>query len=103
MSSRSSREQVIKQEVLAALDNLKATWQRIVVATENIRLEEKNYEGEKGQYKLGLRNSTEVLQAEMLLAEAHIRNIAAIVDYQIAQVDLAFATGMLLGASRVTW
>lgn len=27
----------------------------------------------------------------------------AIVDYQIAQVDLAFATGMLLGASRVTW
>lgn len=103
LSSRSAREQVIKQEVLAALDNLEATWQRIVVAMENVRLEIKNYLGEKGQYKVGLRNSTEVLEAEMLLAEAKIREIAAIVDYQIAQVDLAFATGMLLGASRVTW
>ena len=29
--------------------------------------------------------------------------IAALTEHQIAQVDLAFATGTLLGASRVQW
>jgi hypothetical protein len=29
--------------------------------------------------------------------------IAALADYQIAQVDIAFATGTILGASNVMW
>ena len=62
-----------------------------------------NYEGEQGEYKLGLRTSTEVLEAEDLWANSKIDRISAIVDYQVAQIDLAFATGMLLGASGVSW
>jgi hypothetical protein len=29
--------------------------------------------------------------------------VSAISDYQIAQVDIAFATGTVLGASHVDW
>ena len=32
-----------------------------------------------------------------------LAEIRALAEYQIAQVDLAFATGMLLGASKVRW
>jgi outer membrane protein TolC len=65
--------------------------------------ERRNYEAERGEYQLGLRNSTDVLDAEDRLAEARISEAVALVDYQIAQVDLAFATGTLLGAAKVSW
>jgi hypothetical protein len=42
-----------------------------------------------------------VLDAATRLAEAQLQEINAITDYQISQVDLAFATGTLLGQSRV--
>jgi hypothetical protein len=29
--------------------------------------------------------------------------VNAIAEYQISQVDIAFAAGMVLGASNVTW
>jgi hypothetical protein len=44
-----------------------------------------------------------VLDADARLADARLAEIRAIVEYEIAQVDLAFATGTLLGASRVEW
>ncbi len=103
LATRSDREQAIKEEVLGALDNLEAAWQRIRAAVQTVYAEELNYDAEYGQYQLGLRNSTEVLDAENRMAEAKIAEIIAIVDYQIAQVDLAFATGMLLGAAKVSW
>jgi hypothetical protein len=36
-------------------------------------------------------------------AEAQSAEILALTEYQIAQVDLAFATGTLLGAAKVRW
>lgn len=103
LATRSAREQAIKQEVLAALDNLEASWQRIMAARQNTAAEAANYRAEQGQYQIGLRNSTEVLDAEARLSDARAEEISAVVDYQIAQIDLAFAAGMLLGASRVSW
>ncbi len=103
LATRSLREQAIKQEVLNALDNLEASWQRIMAAMQNVALEGRNYVAEQGQFRLGLRNSTEVLDAENRLANANAAEVSAIIDYQIAQIDLAFATGMLLGATQVTW
>ena len=75
----------------------------IYAAANNVVAEAANYEGELGQFKLGRRTSTDVLIAEGALAEANVEEIRAVVNYQIAQVDLAFATGNLLGASRVGW
>ncbi|MHC4093866.1 MAG: TolC family protein, partial [Planctomycetota bacterium] len=103
LATRSVREQVVKQEVLNALDNLEATWRRILAAMQDEILQARNYQAERDQYRLGLRNSTDVLDAEDRLANAKIGAISATVDYQIAQIDLAFATGTLLGAARVSW
>ena len=103
LATRTSREQSVKQEVLDALDNLHATWRRILASDVTVGLEAQNYQAEQGQYQLGLRNSTEVLFAEERLADANVASINAVLDYQIARIDLAFATGMLLGASRITW
>jgi len=103
LATRNAREQAIKEEVLNALDNIEATWQRIKAAELSVVYQELNYKGEQGEYKLGLRTSTEVLRAEDLWANSKIDRISAIVDYQVAQIDLAFATGMLLGASGVAW
>ncbi|MHC4765039.1 MAG: TolC family protein [Planctomycetota bacterium] len=103
LATRSAREQAIKEEVLSALDNLEMTWQRIGATMETVFAEGRNYDAEQGEYQLGLRNSTDVLDAEDRLAEARISEAVALVDYQIAQVDLAFATGMLLGAAKVSW
>ena len=37
------------------------------------------------------------------LADAQSREVAALASYQIALVDLAFATGNSLGAARIRW
>ena len=103
LSTRSAREQVVKLEVLNALDNLDVSWRRIIAATQNVFMEEENFKAERGQYRLGMRTSTDVLIAEDAWADARISEISAVVDYQIAQIDLAFATGMLMGASKVSW
>ncbi len=103
LATKSAREQAIKEEVLNALDNIEASWQRIKASQLSVIYEGHNYRGEQGEYRLGLRTSTEVLRAEDLLANSKIDEIAAIVEYQVAQIDLAFATGMLLGASGVSW
>ena len=58
---------------------------------------------EQRQFELGLRTSTEVLEANAALANARSSEIRALTEYQIAQVDLAVATGTLLGAARVRW
>ncbi len=103
LATRSSREQAIKQEVLSAVDNLEAAWERIKAARLNVQLQQLNYRAEQGQYELGFRTSKEVLDAETSLGEARLEEVAAKVEYQIAQIDLAFATGTLLGAARVSW
>jgi hypothetical protein len=44
-----------------------------------------------------------VLDASTNLANAQSAEVRALADYQIAQTDLAFATGTLLGATKVQW
>ena len=58
---------------------------------------------EQRQFNQGLRTSTDVLDAQTRLANAQSSEVQAIAEYQIAQVDIAQATGTVLGASRVAW
>ena len=57
----------------------------------------------KRQFEVGLRTSTYVLDAQAKFANAQSGEIKSLTEYQIAQIDLAFATGMLLGADKVSW
>ena len=101
LATRELREQAIRQEVYDAVDELRQNWQRILAARNEAVLAGRTYEAERRQFELGRRTSTDVLDAAERLALAQSREIRAVTDYQVAQVDIAFATGTLLGHGRV--
>jgi outer membrane protein len=103
LTSREQETLQIRQEIADASDTLQTDWQRIVAAHERVVLSSRTYDVEVRQFNLGLRTSTDVLIAQTDLANAQLAEVSAISDYQIAQVDIAFATGTVLGASHVDW
>ncbi|MEI2701495.1 MAG: TolC family protein [Baekduia sp.] len=78
-------------------------WQRILAARQSVILNTRTLQAEQRQFDVGNSTSTDVLDAAARLADAQLAEIRALTDYQIAQVDLAFATGTLLGAGKVDW
>ena len=68
-----------------------------------VDLAERTFRAEKRQFDVGLRTSTEVLEADARLGDAQSRRIRALAAYEIAQIDIAYATGTLLGKDRVIW
>ncbi|MBC7835926.1 MAG: TolC family protein [Phycisphaerales bacterium] len=103
LSTRDARALAIRQEVLDAADRVEAGWQRILAARQAAIAAARTFLAEQRQNEVGLRTSTDVLDAAARLAESQSAEIRAISDYQIALVDLAFATGTLLGAVEVDW
>jgi len=103
LASRDSRRALIELEVLNAIDQVEANWQRILASRQRAILDGRLFEAEKRQFEIGLRTSTDVLQAQTSFADAQSAEILALAEYQIALVDLAYSTGMLLGAAKVQW
>ncbi|KPL17432.1 MAG: hypothetical protein AMS26_00995 [Bacteroides sp. SM23_62] len=103
LASKESKKSEIKYEVLSQIDKLEANWQRILASRQTTILKDEQYRAEKRQFELGLVTSTDVLNAQTDLAEAQRVEILALVEYQIAIIDLAYATGTLLGAAKVEW
>ena len=97
------RELTVRREIYDALDQVGQNWQRILAARQNVLLAGLNYDAELKQFSEGLRTMTEVLETLTRLGEAQLREVRAIGDYQVSIIDLAFATGTLLGHSRVGW
>jgi outer membrane protein len=103
LATRANREELIQQEVLNAVDQIETNWQRILAARQNTILNGRLYEAEKRQFEQGQRTSTDVLNAQINFANAQSSEIQALAEYQIALVDLAYATGTTLGADKVEW
>jgi outer membrane protein TolC len=103
LATRDQQAAAIRQEVLDAVDELETNWQRILAARERVALAARTADGEIRQFDQGLRTSTDVLSAQTDLADARSAEVAAVSDYQISQVDIAFATGTLLGEAGVDW
>lgn len=103
LATREQRTAAIRQEVFDAIDQLEQDWQRILAARQEALLAGRTYDAEQRQFEVGLRTSTDVLDAATRLADAQSREILALADYEISQVDIAFATGTLLGQARVRW
>jgi outer membrane protein len=103
MATRNDRERMIELEVLNAVDQVEANWQRILAARQNSILNGRLYEAERRQFELGARTSTDVLDAQTKFADAQSAEITALAEYQISLVDLAYATGTVLGAARIQW
>jgi outer membrane protein TolC len=94
---------MIEQEVLDSIDQLEANWQRVLASRQSTILDGRLFSAEQRQFELGLNTSTDVLQAQANFANSQSAEIRALVDYQIALVDLAYATGTLLGAAKIRW
>lgn len=103
LSSIDGRRQTIRQEVLDASDDIKAGWQRVLAARQSVILNTRTLDAEQRQFDVGLSTSTDVLDAAARLADAQSTEISAIVNYQLSQINLASATGTLLGADKVEW
>ncbi len=101
LASREARRQAITQEVLNAADTVENTWRRILAARLESVLAGRTFEGEKRQFDVGLRTSVDVLDAAARLADAQSREVDALAGYEIALIDLAFATGTTLGSSGI--
>ena len=100
-ASREARRQAITQEVLNAADTVENTWRRILAARLESVLAGRTFDGEKRQFDVGLRTSTDVLDAASRLANAQSREVDALAGYEISLIDLAFATGTTLGSSGI--
>lgn len=103
LRTKEARAQAIRQEVLDAIDTLDSAWQRVLAARQSVILNTRLYDAEQRQFNVGRSTSTDVLDAAAALTEAQSAEVRALADYQVAQVDLAFATGTLLGAARIDW
>lgn len=100
LASKDAREQSIRREVLDAADALETGWQRILAAQQAVVLAQRSLESEQRQFDLGKSTSNDVLDAASRLGDAQLAEVRAIVDYQVSQADMAFATGTVLGATK---
>lgn len=103
LSTREARRQQIEKEVRDAIDQLSSTWQRILASRQAVALASRTLDAERRQFDVGRSTSTDVLDADANLAEARLTEIRAVVEYQIAQIDLAVATGTVLGQAGIEW
>lgn len=103
LASKEQRQAIVEAEVLNAIDQLETNWQRILAARQSALLEERLYQAEIRQFEIGMVTSTDVLEAQANFANAQSTEINALTEYQISLVDLAYATGTLLGSANVEW
>jgi len=103
LATKERREILIRKEVLDAIDQMEANWQRVAASRLNAELALRNFEAEQRLYDQGRSISYDLLNALAGYANALSAEIRALTEYQISQVDLAYATGSLLRAARVEW
>jgi outer membrane protein len=103
LATEASRKASIEYDVLAAADKIDANWQALLAARQSTILQGRLHDAEKRQFELGMRTSTDVLNAQTSFADAQSSEINALTEYQIALVDLSYATGTILGADRIQW
>jgi len=101
LTTKALQTLTIKREIYDAVDQVDQNWQRILAARQQVLIAGINYEAELKQFNEGLRTMTEVLETLTRLGEAQIKEIRAISDYQVSLIDTAFATGTLLGYSKL--
>lgn len=103
LATKQQRIAQITQELLDAVDSLELNRANIVAAQRRVILNRRLLEAETRLLDAGQRTSTEVLQAQSNLANARLAEVQATTTFQISQVDIAFATGTLLGAGNIYW
>lgn len=102
LTTKTLQTLTVKREIHDAIDKVDQHWQRIIAARQQVLIAGINYEAELKQFNEGLRTMTEVLETLTRLGEAQMKEIRAMSDYQVALIDVAYATGTVLGASKIS-
>ncbi|HEY1686208.1 MAG TPA: TolC family protein [Tepidisphaeraceae bacterium] len=103
LATREQRIISIKQDLYTAITEFTESWERMLAARKRVEMDARLLDVQIRQFQQGLQTSTQVLDAQTTLGIAKDQEISAIRDYQIAQVDIAYATGTLLGSSHIRW
>jgi hypothetical protein len=85
------------------MDAVEQQWHRILANQLSVATAERTYEAERIQFEQGESTNTEVFVQLSNLAQAQQLLIQSFADFQRALVDLAFATGTVLGQSGMVW
>ena len=101
LTTRELKTLTVRREIYDALDQVAQNWQLIITNRQSVVLAGANYTAELKQFNEGLRTMTEVLMTLTKLGNTQIKEVKAIANYQVALIDLAYATGTLLGYGRV--
>lgn len=102
MASKDLQELTIKNEVLGAMENLNSGWNSILTTSNSVEIAKRTMDAEERQFELGMQTSTEVLRVQAEYASALLSQLVAVVNYQVAQIDLCYAVGGLNEAAQVT-
>lgn len=97
LATREQKRLAVRQEVFDAVDVVEQNWRRILAARQNVIAAAANYQAEQSLFTEGLRTAQDVLLALQQLGAAREKEVAVVAEYQSAQIDLAYATGVLLG------
>ncbi|MFO0828074.1 MAG: TolC family protein [Phycisphaerales bacterium] len=103
LATKDARRQAIRVEVFDAVLVLGTAWESILASRLETVLAARTYEGEKRQFDVGVRTSQDVLDASARLADAQSREVLSLAQWQIALVDIAYATGTLAGMAGARW
>jgi outer membrane protein len=103
IATKEGRIQQVTKDVHDALDNLESSWMTYVATLYELQATQKRYDATNKLYASNQVSSTDVTQAIMELGEAKHTMLQTTVHYQIAMVQLATATGTLMGHSQVEW
>ena len=89
-----SIEQALTQQVTTSYLDTVTLAQQIKLAEEQVKTAQEALQLAKQRYRLGLGSVVEVTQAEVAVTSAQTRLAEAQYDYKIAEVTLAYASGM---------
>jgi outer membrane protein len=89
-----SIEQALTQQVTTSYLDTVTLAQQIKLAEEQVKTAQEALQLAKQRYRLGLGSVVEVTQAEVAVTSAQTRLADAQYDYKIAEVTLAYASGM---------
>lgn len=96
-------EREIVQQVSDAVDVYNQNWLRIIAARQEALIADETLKAEEKQFLAGVRTSTDVLEAASFLADAQIREVNSMADFERAKVNIALAVGTLLEYTGVSF
>jgi outer membrane protein len=97
-----AQQQVIMVEVANAYETVLLQRRVLDVARQARQLSQEQVDGEMARFDVGFTTTFEVLRYQRDLAEAQVRELRAIIDYQIAVAALRKATGINFDEHDVT-